>query len=417
MQLDFGALADQLQANEPDIREFVNQGDELVEDYRGALLDEHRTSTVDEIETAVSESFPNALPTEEFESLAGLTATFEPAREWRSHEATGRWASDALNGLPTIAVDGSELPPTEELNVPVALTRVAYYVNHHTADAEFDRDTETTLLSPDQLVTTPSAGSYSYVDPDEVKHARYEAEAKIVVELIEEYADASPPPVLLYDGSLNVSYTNLFDDDVTDRYTTAMGNILAASRAHEVPVVGYIAGSRASDVANLVQELNPASLGAEPLPLDGVLFRPWLETWGSRTALFVNRRDQSLDELQAQYRGKTYDFGDRLLFTYLDFGEGDLLERLEVPRWLVEADPPAEWASDCESMFEYAYQGVVGEAAVGQGYPEALQQVDADAVLGKAQREQLLQIVQEFGDEAGIDIAWNPKDQSKRRRR
>jgi hypothetical protein len=417
MPLDIGSLNDQLRSHEDAIREYVNQGRDLVTDYREALREEHQRRSADEVTEAVSGTFANALPTEEFETLDGLTATFESSEDWQSHEAAGRWASDALDGLPTIAVDGSETPPTDELNVLVALTRVAYYVNHHTPEAEFDRGDETELLPPAKLVRSPATGSYSYVDPDEAKHARYEEEAKKVVELIEEYADTSPPPVVLYDGSLNVSYTNLFDDEVTDRYTTAMGRILAASRANGVPVVGYIAGSRASDVANLVQELHPTSLGADPLPLDGVIFRPWLETWGSRTALFVNRRDQSLDELQVSYRGEEYDFADRLLFSYVDLGEGELLERLEVPRWTIETAPPSGWKMDCENMFEYAYQAVLGEAAVGQGYPEALQQVDADAVLGTSDREQLLQLLQQFGNESGIDITWNAKDQSKRRRR
>jgi len=138
------------------------------------------------------------------------------------HESAGRWASDVLDGLPTIAVDGSELEPTTELNVPVGLVQVASYVNHHTTDGQYALDTESAVLPPTEVVVGPEDGSYTYVDESQVQHARYERETETVRGLIEEYAEHDPPPVVIYDGSLTVSFANLFDDETRQRYIDSM---------------------------------------------------------------------------------------------------------------------------------------------------------------------------------------------------
>lgn len=82
---------------------------------------------------------------------------------------------------------------------------------------------------------------------------------------------------------------------------------------------------------------------------------------------------------------------------------------------MVEEDAPTGWPG--ETMFEYAFRAVQAEAAVGQGYPEAIQLADREAVLTGSDRDRLLRMLLRLGEEAEFPVEWNPKDRSKRRRR
>lgn len=408
-------VSEQLERLRDDFAEFTSSDRSLAAVYCDALLEEQVSSGATEIREAVSGTFPDALPTAEFDELEELTVPFPTATDWTSHESAGEWASEVLDGLPTIAVDGSELTPTTELNAPVGLVQVASYINHHTTNGRYTLNAESTVVPPAEVVVGPDDGSYSYVDESQVQHARYEHETRTVRNLIEEYADHNPPPVVVYDGSLTVSFANLFDDETRQRYIDSMAALLATSRAHGVPVVGYVAGSQSSDVADLVRKLRPSELGDTGLPRDAAIFGPMLKTWGSRTALFESQRDRSLQQLRTTYRGEEYAFGDRIRFAYADFGEGGGLDQLEIPQWLCETNAPSGWPG--ESMFEYAFRAVQAEAAVGQGYPEALQVADSEAVLTGGDRDRLIRMLLRLGDDSEIPIEWNPKDRSKRRRR
>jgi len=74
--------------------------------------------------------------------------------------------------------------------------------------------------------------------------------------------------------------------------------------------------------------------------------------------------------LTTQYRGEAYDFWDDVLFAYLNIPGGDALDRVELPGWVLRDD-----------QAEYVFDVVRAEAGVGRGYPEILQQADANAVL------------------------------------
>ena len=113
------AVSDQLYEHIEDIRSYIEEGDTVADEYREALLDEHDLSDAAEVNTALDGAFPNARPTDEWDTLDALVDPFPEAAEWSAHEESGSWASEILRGLPAIAVDGSELEPTDELNVPI----------------------------------------------------------------------------------------------------------------------------------------------------------------------------------------------------------------------------------------------------------------------------------------------------------
>jgi len=144
-----------------------------------------------------------------------------------------------------------------------------------------------------------------------------------------------------------------------------------------------------------------------PFVADSRIFDPFIDHWGDRSQLFSNRQDGAVDALTTQYRGEAYDFwDDDVLFAYLNIPGGDALDRVELPGWAAGDD-----------QAEYVFDVVRAEAGVGRGYPEILQQADANAVLDTGAKTGSLALVQEFADEHDLPIEWDAKALSKERRR
>lgn len=130
-----------------------------------------------------------------------------------------------------------------------------------------------------------------------------------------------------------------------------------------------------------------------------------MSPWGDRSIAFQSRRDGSVDALETTYDGLEYRFGNDLLFVYLDAPGPGALDRLEFPRWVLEA-------GELDDVVDV----VRAEAAVGRGYPEILQQADADAVLTQDDYDRFLRVVQQFAEEH-VPIDWDSKALSKTKRR
>jgi len=110
--------------------------------------------------------------------------------------------------------------------------------------------------------------------------------------------------------------------------------------------------------------------------------------------------------MECSYRGEEYEFATDVLFGYLDIPDGDAMDYLEFPGWVLRDD-----------LVEYVFDVVRAEAGVGRGYPEIVQQADANAVLDAGAKRRFLALVQNFAEEEGLPIEWNVKNLSKERRR
>ena len=74
-----------------------------------------------------------ARPTVEHDQHPGIVVPFDPAHRheysrwqdrpfgqtWANHEQARAWARDVLTGVPTVAVDGSQITPSKDISVPV----------------------------------------------------------------------------------------------------------------------------------------------------------------------------------------------------------------------------------------------------------------------------------------------------------
>jgi len=378
---------------------------EAVEEYQDAADElSENLSKQDIIDQLEKEEYPGALPTEEFENNQGMVVSFEKSSGWESHEAVNSWARDQIQGLTTIAADGSQIDPVTEFEQPVGLVQVVWMANHHSSEGEYEEEAETVVLTPEDLLfEDPNSGNIQ-VDDQEVPLTRFELEIQVLEKQIKEHSEDENPPVVMYDGSLILSFIQMFDQKAQERYSEALSRLLAASRHHEVPVIGYVSGSKATELSNMIQKLDLVDTGQQIR--DYQFLEELMDNWGDRTPLFYARRDQTQNRLQTTYHGVEYDFSDKILFTYLDIGPGAQIDRVALPEWIHE-----------QEMTEYVLSVVRAEAGVGRGYPEILQSVDADAVISRQDREEFLRMYQEFSNENDIELRWNNKALSKKRRR
>ena len=401
-------VAEQLEARQSDIRGFGRDDELAVSAYRDCL----RQLTDEAVEDIVrdvggdEDTYPGALPTRELEVHSSPVVAFQRSADWESHEAVNEFAADVLEGNTTVAADGSELGPTREFTVPLGFVQVAWCRNGHDRDREYEDGISTRLLVPEDLTEDRDDGR-RYVDGQAPAHERYREEAKTIVECIERYADLDPPPVVFYDGPLVPSFANTFPPEVRDGYyRESMARVLAASEYHGVPVIGYTAGSTNTNLVKLLRRRYRTELREFPFIADARILDEFVDQWGDRSLLFVNRQDGAVDALEAIYRGESYEFWDDVLFAYVNIPGSEALDRVELPGWVLR-----------DGLEEYVFNVVRAEAGVGRGYPEILQQADANAVLDTAARRRFLEIVQEFATEYDLPLEWDAKALSKERRR
>ena len=423
MPFDPETATEALDANVENVRTYLDADDDLVERYRAAFDEisgwgSARINNADEL--SKDQPYPGATPpqsdgvfTPEFDSAGELFRKHSVSESWTSHEAVNDWAREVLRGVPMLATDGSSIPPTTQFNVPLAYVQAAWCLNHHVPDGGLERDWEGGLLTPTQITRTSNEGDYRFVDTSLVGQHRYEHEADVVVERMEKLATARDagkldrPPVVLYDGPLVLSFTSSFDTETRQRYVGKMREIVTTSRERRVPLVGYVAGTEASDLVKMVRLLRQKSFADDRVIPDARVLSGLMETWGDRTVPFVCRRDGNVDDIFPP------DASGEIMFSYLNVPPGSGLDRIEFPDWLVNEDGPEEY----DRMYDYVVETVRAEAAIGRGYPELLQQADSDAVLDQRDRDQFLRLVQNWAEENDIPLEWDAKALSKERRR
>src|SRR5258708_4231642 len=87
---------------------------------------------------------------------------FPFAREFANHEQARQWA-ECIEGVTTIAVDGSQLQPWRDASIPVALIQVGLFANPHSQGKQYTKDVTLEVLSPDEI---SEASSIESKDPD-----------------------------------------------------------------------------------------------------------------------------------------------------------------------------------------------------------------------------------------------------------
>jgi len=420
MPIDKRGVAAELEANVETIETYLEDDTGLVERCQDAIQQLPTDWTTAEIREALQEaSYPGALPTAAFDDVESIIVPYPESDGWENHEQVNKWARNIVSNVPVMAVDGSQLPPTTQFNVPLAYVQAAWAINHHHPEGRLDRDVEGRLLTPDEVTQESDDGDYRFVDSQLVGHHRFEYEGNLLIDQLAALADARDTgdidhtPVVFYDGPLIASFANPLKPEIRRRYLSTLGRVIAASQHHKIPLVGYVAGSSATELVKMVQLLLREEFETDRVIPDAHVLTELMSPWGDTTIPFISKRDASIDELQETYNGETYEFRDDILFSYLNVPPGEGLDRIEFPGWMCRHDGPEGY----DSMYQYTIEIVRAEAGIGRGYPEILQQADSDAVLDQQDRQQFHRVVQQWAESNDIPLEWNAKALSKELRR
>jgi hypothetical protein len=420
MPIDKRGVATELEANVETIEAYLEDDAGIVERYQEAFQRLPDKWTSGEIRAALQDvSYPGAHPTDAFDEAGSMIVPHEASDGWENHEEVNEWARDIVRDIPVMAVDGSHLPPTTRFNVPLAYVQSAWAVNHHHSEGRLDRGVGGRLLTPDEVSQESKDGDYRFVDSQLVGHHRYEHEGRLLIEKLGDLAaardtgDIEHRPVVFYDGPLIASFANPLKPETRDRYLSTLSRVIAASQYHEIPLVGYVAGSSATELVKMTRLLWREEFEDDRVISDAHVLTELMSPWGDTTLPFISKRDGSIDALQANYEGESYEFRDDILFSYLNVPPGAGLDRIEFPGWLCRSDGPDGY----ESMYDYTVEIVRAEAGIGRGYPEILQQVDSDAVLDHQNRQQFYRVVQRWAESNDVPLEWNAKALSKELRR
>jgi len=383
-----------LQARAADFHDFENehaQARDLYGAYMRELSDESQAGLVGKLRGFER---PGALPTSE--RVQGRSVVLPFGAGWHNHEQARAWAMEKLQGVRTIAVDGSQITPDSSLMLPVGAVQVGWFENPHLAGERYIKDLQFEVLPPSEL--SPSQADHQTFPDQLVNARRFELECDHVTRLLQAHAGEEPSPMVFFDGSLAISFAAQMRPEMRQRYIGAVLRMLSASEESRVPLVAYVDTSYATDLTNMLRWLH-----REPRPprlSDGAILRPMM-AWGDRTEAWVCARDDRLfDGLPA------LDYYHRVHFLYLRVSTSNPPVRLDVPAWLLEA-----------GLLDRVIDLVRAECIVGTGYPYAIETADALAVITMQDRERFYALLQDFVQQNRLSWTFSRKSLSRRGRR
>jgi hypothetical protein len=376
-----------------------------------------------------SAALEEALPADEFGMVAGarpssefdrwlVDAAFLPYHgpvvpfgySFANHEQARLWA-ECVEGVTTIAVDGSQLLPWRDASIPVALIQAGLFINPHMQGQPYTKDVHMEVLSPDEIMEeSRSEGrdpdSYPYSDM-QVTLRRHLLEVEMLCQQIEQWERTRRPdepihsPVVFFDGSLVVSFALTMPAPYRDQYINAAISLLRASEKHRVPLIGYIDTSYARDIITMLRNVvalqDDVLLPETKRVHDALLWQGHLH-WGDRTPAMLCARGDIL----AAYG----DYHDKIAFCYLQTTSNRPPARLEFPRWLLD-----------DGVLEPVLDVVRAEVIAGNGYPYAIETADAVSVITMQDRVEFYAHFQHFIERQGGQFTFSSKSRSKGRRR
>ncbi len=311
---------------------------------------------------------------------------------WPNREASRQWVEQHLAGVATFAVDGSQIYPSRDLSIPIALVQIGWFENHHLPQGSYSKDIAVEVMTPADLQVSTSSEP---VDR-RVNLRRFELETRRLIEYIQAQA-GSEACLVFFDGSLVATFAEPFEAEIRNQYVACLRQLLQASETYRVPLVGYIDTSYARDLVGMLQGLYhlPEATAIHDAQLLSPLCK---ERWGDRTPLFRCQRSGILQQYQDQH--------DRIGFTYLKTTQDGYPARIELPLWLYEA-----------GRLEQVMNWVRGEVIIGGGYPYAIETADQVAVLQADDRQVFYRLLQDWADQENLNLRLSRKMVSKVRRR
>lgn len=311
---------------------------------------------------------------------------------WQNREESLNWVRDRITGISTFSVDGSQIYPSKDFSIPVALVQIGWFENFHLSAGEYEKDIKLDVLTPNDL----RVGRGDLADR-RVNLRRFEMECDRIVQYMEERAGCETC-LAFFDGSLIATFAEAFDEETRTFYVKCIRQLLQASEDYRVPVIGYVDTSTARDLTEMLQRLCrlPESKMIHDAQLLARARNPM--QWGDRTPIFLCQR--------SGIRDLYFDQRDRVAFTYLKTSRDGYPVRIELPVWIYEAgwhDRILDW--------------VRAETIIGGGYPYVIETADQVAVLKTDDRQTFYGLLQEWAEQEELSLRVSRKMISKVRRR
>ncbi|HEY4034806.1 MAG TPA: DNA double-strand break repair nuclease NurA [Ktedonobacteraceae bacterium] len=335
---------------------------------------------------------------------------FPFGRDFANHEQARQWA-ECIEGVTTVAIDGSQLLPWRDASIPVALIQVGFFINPHMQGRPYTKDVRMEVLAPDEIMEEAKSessepDSYPYSEM-QVTLRRYLLEIETLCSQMEQLAlkrredDPVYSPVVFFDGSLVVSFALTMPNPYRDRYINSAISLLKTSEELHVPLIGYIDTSYARDMITMLRRLDsvrPHPVLRETKKIHDTLLWQGRLRWGDRTPAMICSRNDIL-ESYGEYR-------DSVAFCYLQTTAQRPPSRLEFPRWMLD-----------EGLLDPVLDVVRAEIISGNGYPYAIETADAVSVISMQDRNEFYAHFQAFMERQGVKFSFSTKSLSKKRRR
>ncbi len=184
---------------------------------------------------ATGVAWPGALPTPEFDRARQLCIPF--GHIWTTHEDARAWARQVLTNRPIIAVDGSQIAPDKDLNIPVGAVQIGWFINPHQQGVPYTKDVEFEILGPAELMEDAEDEADDRAMPNwRVNQERFVRECARLCILMEAAADLPDleKPLCFFDGSFIVSFAGQLRPERAAPYLRARWSICSNARARRV---------------------------------------------------------------------------------------------------------------------------------------------------------------------------------------
>ena len=330
---------------------------------------------------------------------------------WLVAEPTEDFKAYALHRLPSIfqvlAVDGSQIVPDHHEIALCYLINTGAILLTYGVELPPIMESFPNLYYADEDLYIEYQGQKVLVQGEllSLKRAIAEAErlSKLVAETVESY-----PVVSLCDGTLiqwNLESQGRQSESWKDSLLDTFLGSLEECRVKNIPVAGYISGSRSNDVVNLLRlglcpEMAPncdqCQFGINP---------PCKEIEGTRDVLLFKN-------LQLGERTSTFYSNSKVLEKYGEHKIGFFY--INVGAEIVRVEAPA-WVLKNQNSIDLVHAVIFDQAQKGLGYPVVLSEAHELAVIKGTDRQLFFNILAEYYVQKGIPVEFSLKSLSKRR--
>lgn len=386
--LNIRKLSTELYKKEDEIKSFFKASEETLKNYQ-RILRQIREKPYEMLLYIVEKDHScEVVPSAEYKIANDLVIEFK--KDWNNLEQAFKWAVEILQERVTFGVDGSQDYFIKEFNFPIGMVQVGWFINAHKPEAEFEKDAEPFLISPQEIIENQS---------EEISAENYIAQRRfqIEVEKTKEFLRnqkgwkqrGEKVPVAFFDGAFLIS---LARRKIQESLLRSVIELIKLSEEAQVPVVGYIDRSYSYDLSSFFKLFGMTN----EFPIDNATLieeLSLLKSFGDRTIFFNSRRKDL----------KTYFQDSPIGFVYLRTSNAFLPSRLDIPAWILE-----------ENLLDEVLDVVLAECVVGEGYPYPLSIADQMAVITNEDKNSFLELISGFSSEKMMKLMFSRKFLSKR---